>query len=248
MSTVPDFLLSHRGRRRARRGLTLIEVVVGLAILSLMAGAIYAIVSGAVTSSATLALTQKEDRRVEAFLNRVRKSLRSLPAAATLELRVLENDPLRQEFVFTGVPEAFAWGNNQRWDKQLVTLCPMEWEESRLPPPAAADTRGKPETPPSRRYSLSMTAPDFFRLDNDGEPLPDSPVKSRSGTQFLKPDRQGRFWLELLPEVDRVEWRFYDAAKKIWIEKSPPVRPPMVELRLFLPGRVNPLRAVFATT
>jgi hypothetical protein len=44
-----------------------------------------------------------------------------------------------------------------------------------------------------------------------------------------------------------VEWRFYDPAKKIWIEQSPAVRPPLIELRLQLPGRRQPLRAVFET-
>ena len=65
--------------------------------------------------------------------------------------------------------------------------------------------------------------------------------------QFLLPDRQGRLWLDLLPEVDRVEWRFYDPQKKVWVEQQQPGRPPLIELRLSLPGRKLPLRAVFET-
>ena len=82
----------------------------------------------------------------------------------------------------------------------------------------------------------------------DGEPLPDSVLRSRQGHQLLQPDAQGRFWLDLLPEVERVEWRFYDPAKKLWIEQQGPGRPPLIELRLFLPGHKSPIRAVFETS
>ena len=93
-----------------------------------------------------------------------------------------------------------------------------------------------------------MTVPDFYRTSPDGEPLPDSMLQSREGHQLLQPDGQGRFWLDLLPEVERVEWRFYDPAKKVWLEQQPAARPPLIELRLWLPGRRNPLRAVFETS
>ena len=56
--------------RRLRSGLTLIEVVVGLTILSVMSGAIYNIVSGAVESTASLGFLQAEDRRVDAAAER----------------------------------------------------------------------------------------------------------------------------------------------------------------------------------
>lgn len=247
--------------------MTLLEVVVGLAILALMAGAIHAIVSGSVESTAMLAATQTEDRRMEAFLNRTRLALSHLPDGASLELKILENDPLRQEFTVRGVPEAWIWGPNPRWDKPVITLCARSWEESRRAAglnsgslsaaatssssaasssTASSTAAGSGLTP--ERYSLAMSVPDFYRTTDEGEPVPDSPLKSRQGNQFLKPDLQGRFWLDLLPEVSRVEWRFYDPAKKLWLEQSPPARPPLVELRLFLPGRTTPERVVFATS
>jgi len=55
MFTGPE---NRRNHRRPVRGLTLLEVVVGLAILGFMAGAIHAIVSGSVESAATLSATQ----------------------------------------------------------------------------------------------------------------------------------------------------------------------------------------------
>ncbi len=239
MFTAPDM---RAGKCRRQHGLTLLEVVVGLAILGLMSGAIYGIVMGSVESTAALALIQSEDRRVETFLQRTRTAFAHLPAGATLELKVIEAEPLRQELTLRGVNEAFVWGERGGWEKSAVTLAPLRWPVDRAPQSV------KPGEPLlQQRFSLAMTVPDFYRVDPEGEPLPDSVLRSRQGHQLLQPDVEGRFWLDLLPEVERVEWRFYDPAKKTWLELHPPARPPLIELRLLLPGRKVPLRAVFET-
>jgi prepilin-type N-terminal cleavage/methylation domain-containing protein len=238
---------------RRARGLTLLEVVVGLAILSLMAGAIYAIVLGSIESTATLQTMQLEDRRLEAVLNQMRLAIGRLPDGASLELRRLENEPPRQELILRGVPTAFLWGDRSRWDSGVITLAPQPWPEEKI---AAALARraqqtapGSPQPPASvRPFTFSFTVAEFYRTGPEGEPLPDSPLQSKQGHQFLRPDAQGRFWFDLLPEVDRVEWKFYDAARKIWVDQLPPGRPPMIELLLTLPGRTTPVRTVFATS
>jgi prepilin-type N-terminal cleavage/methylation domain-containing protein len=243
MCIAPDM---HPRSRCRQRALTLLEVVVGLAILGLMSGAIYAIVSGSVESTATLEQIQAEDRRIETFLNRCRAAFSHLPSGATLELRLLENEPMRQELTLRGVPAAFVWGDHPWWDKQVVTLAPQRWPDERKPPVRRTDPRGSAAAP-TERFALSMSVPDFFKTNAEGEPEPDSPVKSKQGHQLLTPDEQGRFWFELLPEIDRIEWRFYDPKRKIWLDRHPIGRPPMVELKLTMPGRKEPLRAVFQT-
>jgi hypothetical protein len=130
----------------------------------------------------------------------------------------------------------------------VVTLAPQPWSEERLAAARPATSAQIVSTTRARPFTLAMSVPDFFRTDADGEPQPDSPVRSRQGHQLLRPDSQGRFWFDLLPEVDRVEWKFYDAARKIWVDQLPAGRPPMIELRLTLPGRTTPVRAVFATS
>jgi prepilin-type N-terminal cleavage/methylation domain-containing protein len=233
-------------KHRDLHGLTLIEVVVALAILCLMSGAIYGIVSGSIESTASLALIQSEDRRMEAFLDRVRLAFVHLPATATLQLKIVESEPLRQELIIRGVSDAFLWGDHGWWDKSVVTLAPLRWPDERVASAVLRQLRGKAE-PVKQRYSLAMTVPDFYRTTPDGEPLPDSPLRSRQGHQLLQPDSEGRFWLDLLPEVDRVEWRFYDPQKKVWVDQQQPVRPPLIELRLSMPGRKTPVRVVFET-
>jgi prepilin-type N-terminal cleavage/methylation domain-containing protein len=233
--------------RDSARGLTLIEVVVALGILSMMAGAIYGIVSGSVESTASLALIQTEDRRVETLLQRTRAAFAHLPASATLELKVIENEPLRQELILRGVTDAFVWGEYRWWSKPIVTLSPLRWPDEKKAPPVGAELRGKTSQPVTQRFSFAMSVPDFYRTDPDGEPLRESPLQSHQGNQFVRPDTHGRFWLDLLPEVDRVEWRFYDPSKKTWVEVAQPGRPPLIELRIALPDRKLPLRAVFET-
>jgi prepilin-type N-terminal cleavage/methylation domain-containing protein len=235
---------SHIARRRGQRGLTLLEVVVGLAILGLMAGAIYGIVMGSVEATAMLSRLQSEDRRVETFLDRTRIALAHLPAGATLELKIIEAEPLRQELTLRGVNEAYVWGEHGGWDKPAVTLAPQRWPDDRQP----LEKPAKNEVNAAQRFSLAMSVPDFYREQPDGEPSLESPLRSRQGHQLLQPDTQGRFWLELLPEVERVEWRFYDPAKKIWVEQQAAGRPPLVELRLKLPGQKYPVRVVFETS
>lgn len=243
MFTAPEILTNPQ--HRPRQGMTLLEVVVGLAILALMAGAIYAIVSGSVESTSTLAAAQTEQRRMETFLERTRLALAHFPELASLELKILESEPLRQEFTVRGVPDAWIWGPNPRWDRAVVTLCPRPWEEERAAKAAAYTKAGVGALAPER-YSLAMSVPDFYRTTDDGEPVPESPMKSQQGNQLVKPDDQGRFWADLLPEVARVEWRFWDPSKKIWLDQSPPGRPPLIELLLFMPGRTTPERVVFS--
>src|SRR4051812_39736502 len=111
-STIPRRFMSTGRNLRSSRGMTLLEVVVGLAILSVMSGAIYNIVSGAVESTASLGFIQAEDRRAETFLRRARTAFAHLPAGATVELKVIESQPLRQELTFRGVGNAFVWGEH----------------------------------------------------------------------------------------------------------------------------------------
>jgi prepilin-type N-terminal cleavage/methylation domain-containing protein len=245
MSTAPD---PPRLSRLGGRGFTLLEVVVGLAILSLMVGAIYAIVVGSIESTASLQTIQAEDRRLEAVLNQTRLAFANLPAGATVELRRLENEPPRQEVILRGVPTAFIWGERSRWASPVVTLAPQPWPEERIAAAARAPRSAQDAPARPRPLTFALSVADFFRTDAEGEPLPDSPLQSRQGHQLLRPDPQGRFWFDLLPEVDRVEWKFYDAARKIWVDQLPAGRPPMIELLLTLPGRTTPVRTVFATT
>lgn len=244
-------MYSDRKLRRPRwqqRGLTLIEVVLGLAILSLMAGAIYGIIMGSVDATASLASTHAEDRRLETFLERTRTAFAHFPQGATVELRITENEPLQQELTLRGVRHAFLWGERPQWEQPAITLAPRPWPDDRTSASRATNPQAATTPPPARRFSLAMTTPEFYRVGSDGDPLPDSPLQSRSGNQLVRPDEKGRFWMDLLPEIQSAVWRFWDPGKKQWIDQQGPSRPGLIELQILLPGRRHPVRAVFTTS
>jgi prepilin-type N-terminal cleavage/methylation domain-containing protein len=85
MSTARD------PRRRRQHGLTLLEVVVSLAILSLLSTAIYSIIIGAVDATASLAAIESENRRINAFLEQSRSAFAHFPQGASAELKIIES-------------------------------------------------------------------------------------------------------------------------------------------------------------
>ncbi len=238
MSTARD------PRRRRQLGLTLLEVVVSLAILSLLSTAIYSIIIGAVDATASLAAIESENRRINAFLEQSRSAFAHFPQGASAELKIIESEPLRQELTLRGVTNAFIWGPQGSWEQPAVTLTPRPWPESRL----KTLTNTSASTTPPRHSSLAMSVPDFFRTNPDGTPLHDSPLQSPTGNQLTEPDEKGRFWMDLIPDVQSVTWRFWDPSAKKWLDHSGPTRPILVEIQILLPGRTHPVRAVFATS
>lgn len=95
-----------------------------------------------------------------------------------------------------------------------------------------------------------MSVPDFFIPPDPSDPQPQARgmIRSEKGNQYVRPDVQGRFWLELLPAIGELKWRFWDPGRKQWLDEQPPGRPPLIELTLLSQGAKNPLRVVFEIT
>jgi prepilin-type N-terminal cleavage/methylation domain-containing protein len=249
----------------ARAGFTLIEVVAAMTILALMAGTIFAIVDGSARASVEIAELRQEDARAEACLARFREMFADLPAGATFELRLVESAPLMQELVVRGAPGAFVFGDEPAHEvPELVfalrryadtapavsgpggVAAPFSRRDRRLE--AELDAAGSDADATAEPMFLGLSTPGFFR-----EPPPDapagavtrSPVKRREGNQFVRPDREGRFWIELVPDIAEARWAFYDPGNKSWVEKAGAGRPPLVELSLRPRGRKSPVRETF---
>jgi prepilin-type N-terminal cleavage/methylation domain-containing protein len=87
----------------SRRGFTLIEVLVSVAIFIMLAGGIFSAVSVAVTASAEVSAAQLATARMDAFQRFVRVLFLNLPPDATLDLRI------RQEAGRGDVVEMLLW-------------------------------------------------------------------------------------------------------------------------------------------
>jgi hypothetical protein len=84
---------------------------------------------------------------------------------------------------------------------------------------------------------------DFYRIDRRWRTRSGQPAALAAGeNQYVQPDTQGRFWIDLLPEVDHVEWRFYDPVKKVWIDQLQSGRPRLIEFTAFAAGRKSATR------
>ncbi len=242
-----------RRSRRPAAAFSLIEVVAALTILILIAGTIFAVVSGATEAGIEIESLQKKDRRLQAFFRLFRDTMATYPPGATLELKVVETSPLRQELILRGDHEAFVFGADAVMPIAEATLAlhPLsddEIAERRRHRPAAADPAdsGGPGASLEHESILALSTPNFFQPAPEGADYPPrSPIKRREGAPRVKPDPQGRFWLELLPELAELEWRFYHPGKKKWLEKSPATRPPMIELKIRPIDRQTPIRILF---
>lgn len=232
------------------RGFTLIEVVAALTILVLMAGTIFAIVSGATQAGAEIEALQKEDRRLEAFVRLFRETMATFPPGANLELQVIETSPLVQHLVIRGAPEAFAFGPEGRAGiaecrlglRKVPEEVAREWRRRR---PDAAEA-GAVDAAALELYTLALSTPNFHVPAPEGTAIPvRSPIRRPDGTPWVKPDREGRFWLDLVPDLEELTWRFWDPGKKQWLDKSGATRPQIIELTMRPRGRSTPIRALF---
>ncbi len=244
MSTAPDH------PRRRQGGFTLIEVVAALSILVLMTGTMFAIVSGSTQAVAEIGEIQEEDQRLESFIALFRQTLATLPPGASFELRVIESTPLVQELVLRGAPDAFAFGppwwsgtgecrlGLQKADEEAAA----EWRRRR--PDEATGALGGAAS--EALYALALSRPDFY-VPQEGNTLVPvrSPLLRAEGTPWVRPDRDGRFWLPLLPDIAELTWQFWQPGNKRWVDRSAPTVPPMIELTIRPRGRATPVRTLF---
>lgn len=76
---------------KSRRGFTLVEILVSIAIFALLVGGIFTAVQAAFTTSNVVVETQLQTERFTAFQQFLRRLFVSLPANAAMELRIRQS-------------------------------------------------------------------------------------------------------------------------------------------------------------
>jgi hypothetical protein len=242
----------HGRARSCQGGITILEVIVALTVLSFLAGAIFMIVYGSTSAAAELERDRIVNRRIKMFIRTLEKTFHTMPANASVELRVKERDPLLQELVIREVPTAFVFGREPAWDYPEITIALRRVEAERL----TATQRAAALTPLAEsggeKFSFEATGdhePKYVGLSNPRFFIRRDPKTGEELEDFANPlvisDEQGRQWLELLPGIAMMEWRFYDAGKKKWFDERPAQRPPLIELLLTPKGHLTPMRIIF---
>jgi len=109
---LPAGVCSGAEKLRRQRAFTLLEVTLAMAILVLLAGAVYAMVDASIRGTSELETRQNRLQQVSGFLNLCRKTFRSLPATALFETRIIrQGEAYVPELIFRNCPGLFQWGN-----------------------------------------------------------------------------------------------------------------------------------------
>ena len=216
--------------RRLRSAFTLIEVVIGITILSMITATLFAIIRGSVRGASEIEHIQRESDSMNRYIELCRRMFATLPSTATLALKLVQGtDPVIQELTITGSPDCFPFGNNPITSKDtILSLRPY--------PDAVVDDNQKP-----LNY-LSLSREDLIPQTGD--------MKSgiqQSTTGIYAPDTEGRYWMPLLPDVVSFKWRFYVEKEETWYEEwSKSKWPDLIEGQLVMKNRTLPVRMVFS--
>ncbi len=223
------FTSPHRSKRRS--AFTLIEVVIGMTILSMITVTLFAIIRGSMRGAAEIEQLQRESDSVNRFIDLSRKTFASLPATATLRLKLVQNtEPVIQELTITGSPDCFPFGLNPITLKDtILSLRPH--------PDGIVDDNQMP-----LNY-LSLFREDLIPQTDDRQ----GGIRQET-TGLYAPDEEGRYWMPLLPDVVSFKWRFYVEKDETWSEEWKKSEwPDLIEAELVLKNRTRPIRMVFST-
>lgn len=223
-------MFTSRHSSRTRTAFTLIEVVIGITILSMITATLFAIIRGSVRGAAEIEHIQRENDSVNRFIDLTRKCFATLPSTATLKLKMVSSgEPLIQELTLSGSPDCFPFGSNPITLKDtVITLRPH--------PEMLVDENEKP------LHYLSLSREDLIPQQGDRQG-----GSRQSITGLYAPDGEGRYWMPLLPDVVSFKWRFYVEKEETWYEEwSKSKWPDVIEAELVMKNRTLPIRMVFS--
>lgn len=212
------------------RAFTLIEVIIGLTILAMITGTLFAIIKGAVSGAADIERVQRETDSINRFVELCRMVFQTLPGSATLALKIVDQtDPPMQELTITGAPHAFGFGTSPTSYKETILTARSDTDQ-----PASVDTNAP-------RYIISISRADLIPQTDSNQ------ISSQSVNSVTAPDDQGRYWMPLLSGVASMSWKFYKLSDDSWVDEWSSTKwPDLIELDLTMEGHTQPLRCVFS--
>ncbi len=215
---------------RRRSAFTLIEVVIGITILSMITATLFAIIRGSVRGAAEIEHIQRESDAVNRFIELSRRAFATLPSTAALTLKLVQNtEPIIQELTIAGSPDCFPFGLNPITLKD-TTL------RTRAHPDGLTDSNEMP------LHYLSLSRDDLIPQTDDRQT-----GNRQSTTGLYAPDEEGRYWMPLLPDVVSLKWRFYVEKEETWYEEwSKSAWPDLIEAQLVLKDLMLPIRMVYS--
>ncbi|MDA0812862.1 MAG: prepilin-type N-terminal cleavage/methylation domain-containing protein [Verrucomicrobia bacterium] len=121
--------------RRYNEGFTLIEVVLGLALLALLIGGVFAVARGSLKVASEVTENQQYSMKIHSYLELLRRTFEGMPGNGQVLLRPLDARGSESEIAFIEYPLAFAWSGIPAGSKAIVlrtVTTPNGWLESRI--------------------------------------------------------------------------------------------------------------------
>ncbi|MFT5466511.1 MAG: type II secretory pathway pseudopilin PulG [Verrucomicrobiales bacterium] len=211
---------------------TLIEILIGVTILTTITSSIFVVMNSSVQAAIEIERTQRNDEATFHFIDLCRATLERLPSDAGITCEIVDEANMIQELVIGGVPAAFSFGENPVADPEsalTVSLLPYEPPNGEIP-----------ETPV---FQVAISRDDFSPEAEAGQMA----IRQGADDEFFQQDEEGRYWLNLLPDIGFMQWRFWNDEQEIWEEfwEDDSARPQMIELQLQAAGRSSAMRVVF---
>lgn len=214
------------------RGFSLVEVIIGVTILAMMTGSLYMVFDASIQAAADLESAELQDEALYHFIDLCRDTLERLPSDAGMTCEIIDEGNQIQEFVLTGVPAAFSFGED-----------PVAGAESSLTIKLQPYELPSGEVTEAPLYQIAINRDDFAPDAEAGQIA----IRMGADDEFFQADEDGRYWLNLLPGIESMQWGFWNEDEEIWDEfwEEGATRPLMVQLLLQPQGRAAPMRMVF---
>lgn len=206
---------------------SLFEIVIAMAILSMIATAVLSLLWQAGDTAADLRYLDRRDEEVNRFVMLLRESIEGLPPDATITMNPPESSESgNYELLLENTPTAFVFGE---------TIGSAE--EAFIAMRAEENFEG------GSSYELALSRNDFFPEDTDGSGM----AFRTGGSEDLVADEQGRYWLPLLSGISGASWRYWDEEQQEWLDEwtDDEVLPPLLEFALIDNLGALPQRFVF---
>lgn len=210
-------MITHPTRPR-RSGFTLLELVIAMALLSMLVGMVFSTAHTSLALGNTIVRTQNEEMLHQAFFELLHQRFSSLPGNARMDLKVQDSGArYLSDLTLQNVPLGFTWGGQERIAKavQLSTV-----------------VRRNGYLDIILRYYEDEILPD-----------PNSPVTGTSRLADDKPFAE----IVLLSDVAYFEWRVLDGQSMEWqYDWDIPGRLPLqLELTMAIGAKGEEMRQIF---
>lgn len=126
---------THSRSNRRPKGFTLVEVVLGLALMALLVGGVFAVARGALKVASEVTENQQYSMKIHSFLELLRRTCEETPGNGKVILRPLDSRGNESDVAFLEYPLAFAWSGVPAGSEAIVvrtTNSANGWLESKV--------------------------------------------------------------------------------------------------------------------